>query len=700
MDPYDWWQQRLTAEFFGPAAHGRPVILHLDDEKVQRLRGSSGPDLVGALQSRLDWDAREDIFDGIFRAETPWRRTRPGNPLPEPLPEPPPCLPLLAVCVLAATRMHRDGSAWSSNYYRRLVDLLPMPRGSAQETNRRLKSSYEQIPSHWETLRGWMWAHGGARGLVTFQEGRQTRIGFALSQAVVRKRDLPELDGFFRSPAGQAAARRGPADLVVALRRWEGLRMDLLSPPLRDALRSPRPVRDEVLGGVLAAVADSPDRVDGQRPTWSTVLTAVPGAPTPEARWRDLRRLALLPTFLDDGWGDWQVGWYAPVVDGVAGDTLHGASDASGVDSGGGGGFEVRAEPDRSSYRLTGDLPDAEAVLSHGLYAAGARLKVEQPARGVLLATENSAAGAWVATAVVESDEPLLLVVRDDLLDAVMDMLAGAGADEVHPEQGPFPGWQVLREIVLTDAALAGARLRDLGAAVTVRVSRRPRLVGGLPVGRESGAGAWGSRYLIDGPPDLVLPAEWDPTESVLLDGHRLPAPPADRTIPLRSLSLSEGLHTVQVGGHTRQFTLHPPQPLVLPAPTGETRWGETRLTVPYGTAAYFFLSDGHAIPIREPEPPRWWRRRRVPLRAFAYRVTAPPEAVWLALDGAPRRVHQLREVPPSIGELNAVDTAAWARFVLASDVERPERKAWEHYRRAALNRRHANATAMAGRAR
>ncbi|MCK9922297.1 hypothetical protein MXD61_10485 [Frankia sp. AgPm24] len=662
MDPYQWWQDRLTVEFFGPSAAGRPVVLYVDNDKAKALRGPDGPDLVEAVQSRLDWYHQNDIFDGIFRTVPPWRRGTRAQP--------PPCLPLLAVCVLAGTLMRREGRVWSSNYYQRLVECLPMPRGTDQESLQRLQTSYEQIPAHWEILGEWMREQDGARGIVTFpddgrRKGNQSRIVFALSQAIVRERDLPELERFFRSPLGRSAVTAAePVELVSALRRWEGLDTRRLSPPLQEALLTARSDQDRILGGILVAVAGSSHR--------PAALVQIPGQAAAQGR----LTLVLQPKFVDADWGNWEAGWHAPIVDGVDGDALTGA----------GWNLTVRAEPGLTSYTLTGDPPAVETALVQGMTATGTRLRVAQGPRNLLVAAEDDAAGAWVAGDAVDTDEPLLFVVRDDRLGPVVDAVSAAVGD-VDPEPGPFPGWHVLRDVLFTDAVAATAVFDRLGIGVAVRSAPPLRLVGGLRIGRDSGEGARGSRYLLDGPPDVALPAGFDTATAVLLNGRRLRPPRIGRVIRLRSLGLAEGTYTVRAGEFTRRFTLHPPRRPTTVGGIEELPAGSGRsLPVPHGAKVYFFRADGHATPVGEPTAPRWWKRRGTTLQTFSYRVIPPRDAVWLAATGPSTIVHQLRDDSPKIDRLTAADTQAWAHFVLASQAGQPHEKAWRRYQKAVLN--------------
>ncbi|WP_239337538.1 hypothetical protein [Frankia sp. CiP3] len=646
MDPYRWWQDELARVFFGPEMAGRPVVLYVDDEKAGKLRGDSVPELTAALQPQLDWSQR-DIFDPVHRMIGPWRSSEQR--------EPPPCLPLLAVCVLAATRMHRDQQVTSGNYYRRLLECLPTSGRAPEEAKQALQESYEQIPGFWETLDDWLKDRHGECGVSTIQKGRQHRIGYALSQAVIRERDQPILDDFFRSSGGRSAREKGPTELVAALRRWIGPSVRL-SPTLRQAvMRTPDPDRDEMLGNLLVVQARSPHRTVSRPETV------------------DRARLALLPSFVDDGWFGWKAEWYARAVDGVDRDTLRYAGTS----------FTVEARPGLSAYELNGDVPDVEDALINGLRAEGERLVVADRARTVLIAVENPTAGAWVAGDSVDTHEPVLVLAHKEKLSAVGDMLNHVGVGDPEPEDGPFDGWYVFRDVVFTDAELLRSELERLGCGVPVRSSPRPRLAGGLPIDPDGVAGGR-FRYLVGGAPDLVLPVDFNPATPILLDGHRLVPPSSGCTMPLRSHARTEGFYELTVGKFNPRFSLHPARPRTASEAVDQPIVDADRqVMVPHSAKVYFFKADGSVVVDPEPDTPRWWTRRKAALPSMSYRVTAPRDAVWLAIEGDQVSIQQLRDIPPAIGRLRSDAKDAWSQFIMSHEAGRPHAKAWQSYRKA-----------------
>src|SRR5437868_9852929 len=99
MRSYDWWQTRLGEDFFGTDQAERPLLFFIDDDEAERLHSTAEEgidDLCAAVaREAIGWSGSP--FRRIYQRVLTWRWSARE--------EPPPCLPLLAVCVLAATRM-------------------------------------------------------------------------------------------------------------------------------------------------------------------------------------------------------------------------------------------------------------------------------------------------------------------------------------------------------------------------------------------------------------------------------------------------------------------------------------------------------------------------------------------------------------------------------------------------------------------
>jgi hypothetical protein len=101
VNTYDWWQTHLEGRYFGPGQAGRPLFFYIDDDD----EGVEDLCQVVARQA-VDWSG--PAFDKVFTRVIQWRKGARD--------EPPPCLPVLAVCVLAATRMTRGAGRGAHAY--------------------------------------------------------------------------------------------------------------------------------------------------------------------------------------------------------------------------------------------------------------------------------------------------------------------------------------------------------------------------------------------------------------------------------------------------------------------------------------------------------------------------------------------------------------------------------------------------------
>ena len=168
-----------------------PVLFFVDDEVLAHVYGSDGPadaieSISEAVRRRL---GRPGDINGYFhefeRNGRRWKMAGGGGC--------PPFLHLLAVCVLAATRMGTNDVA-PHNYYAQLRDLLHIdesgtPRGFA-----------DSLDFMWAWYTWWLDdLLQGQRGLSTVVVGgRLTHIGKPMSQTLFLGSDIRRLDEFFR----------------------------------------------------------------------------------------------------------------------------------------------------------------------------------------------------------------------------------------------------------------------------------------------------------------------------------------------------------------------------------------------------------------------------------------------------------------------------------------------------------------------
>jgi hypothetical protein len=215
---YNWWQERLAAEFFGPEQSGTLVFFFIDSAELERLHDpSQATDLCQAVSSRLLWNG--DLFGSVTSDVARWRRGTQADP--------PPCLPLLAATVLAAVNMYAPMGPGAPAYYPRLAEILKPPGPAAPWHRDKLERRYNDVKDLWICLDHWLADCGDGRGVSTIRQGPLTKIGYALSQAIIRATDHPILEEFFRTPGVGSLA---PIDGSRLLRELDGLAVAAAAP--------------------------------------------------------------------------------------------------------------------------------------------------------------------------------------------------------------------------------------------------------------------------------------------------------------------------------------------------------------------------------------------------------------------------------------------------------------------------------------
>jgi hypothetical protein len=218
----------LSAEFFGPDHASRSTVLYVDEEVERDLaeRYSIGTSLVQTVAGELDWeDPERALFSRIKSRCSAWARGKRE--------EPPPSLPVLALSVLAATRMASSEGMRRSNFYGRWIQLFGESPSSYRAN--KLEHDFPDVAAMWEQLHDWLEETDGRYGASTIStDDHYWKIGFPISQALVRGADRQILTRFF------ASTRLRPhnpynvsgRELLRRLRVWTAGRDRHLSPRL------------------------------------------------------------------------------------------------------------------------------------------------------------------------------------------------------------------------------------------------------------------------------------------------------------------------------------------------------------------------------------------------------------------------------------------------------------------------------------
>jgi hypothetical protein len=685
---YADWTKRLCEHFFKSERAGQAVTFFVDDELLGLLEGSGDPavgaaSLISAVKTRLVPDSWGRRFNRIDEECTRWKVTGGFGC--------PPSLPLLAVAVLAATRMAREEGIGSNNYWRRFRDLLGL------DDRRELRGINEVLPGLWEQLTWWLdERHQGTLGRSTVQEDAWwTIIGYALSQALFRESDRQHLTELFRRiglvPGEQVDGR----ELLQYFKAWAP--GSPMSPGAKHMASDSR--YDDRLRSILA---DEAGRWDGVlrdargRKVGSLVITYEP-FPRPTYRVAAER---------PEGFPD--EGVFANSGFSV---TLH----ASGEDW-----YE-------ESWALE------PAWLREGLRLEGSDfLLVLRPNEVVPLA-RNRDLGCWSSVARVEPSEKHAVLAEGRYANEVARFLeshALGGWTRVTALAAAPPGWTLFTGVVLESAPRDEATGPVSVLAPSIR--ERPTLRGGLLLDHAV------SLYLEGGEPDLWLPTLLDDQAVVTVNGDVLEARPGQR-LPLRSLALEPGTHEVRVGAAAPlRFTTvdalrtsdapgtgsvshrlcriasgyearsaeatSAPEPPVAPdvavagarllGAAGELPPARPTLVLPRNADAYLLLGavPGQALEVSKPGRPAWMDTvgkaegpfTRSGLFPVGFEVHPRFEVVWVIASRRSRQTATLRTpLTPDSGTLPA-ETAALAawRTAFRADVHVPEeaRELWQAY--------------------
>lgn len=216
MSALERWNESLL-EVLLPAGvnQGAPVVIACDDESV-RLAGEllalaedqALEDLLAACRSSYGISAARGVSGVAHVASGFASQSRPRA-------EPPPWLALLSLCVLAASRMDRDGGRVTQDYYGRLLELLALPAADGHPP----VVGFERCRALWFELAEWLREdERGARGLLVLPGHGHRHVGLPVSQTLFRRRDRVLLSAFF---ARQRANIEAGWDMLTQLRQWD-----------------------------------------------------------------------------------------------------------------------------------------------------------------------------------------------------------------------------------------------------------------------------------------------------------------------------------------------------------------------------------------------------------------------------------------------------------------------------------------------
>ncbi|WP_406494435.1 hypothetical protein OG936_11835 [Streptomyces sp. NBC_00846] len=637
---YDHWHEVLSEEFFGAAHALQSTVLYVDDEVEGELAERNGIDtpLSQAVADEMYWEGSDRAL--LWRILSQCRAWANKGCIGAP-----PSLPVLAASVLAATRMATSDGMLRTNFRGRWYEVFGVPQ-EGHKANR-LDKALDDVAAMWEELDCWLEEAGGLYGASTVSTDElYWRVGYPVSQALVRRSDRQALTRFF------ATTRLRPhnstevpgRELLRRLTAWSAGRDRRLSPRLMEELQFASESRSFKKGDPLIV-----SLLERLARDWDGTLHE------PDRKHRR-RALGLRIAVTDRGR---RLEWLADAAEGV---------EETSVQIRDGRSFTLRTDYG-DVYSGLETLQPSEPQLRLGVHLEGDDLVIEWVPQEVVLLRMHSDLGEWVSTEYFEPGEQHWILASSSAAGQVRSMLSALGTQTVRETPAPaVPGWRVFKGVRAVDSTAFTRALDSGGEHVHVlqpQVRQHTKLVGGLRIAREYRAGSGvAGHYLRGGEPDLLLPAAYSPdgTVEVALDGRtsKLRADPRV-PFPLSFLQLEEGQHEVGTSSSSQVFTVHDGFHEGLPEETGSLGYKCDGIAAPRvsdtksedawvrGAAApvsvalprtvivkrevleAFFLDPyGGVVPVRRQQAPPWVAKRLPEAAArHVLEAEAPERAVW-----------------------------------------------------------------------
>ncbi len=558
----DWerWQECLLEEF--RAGPGRPVFLYADDDVLTQIGGEDGPEsLAAAVLTRL-----VNFGDPYHQIALMSARKKLDSP-----DQPPPTLPLLALTVLAATRMERTAGVAPNAYYHRWFEVTGVspvsPLGVA------MKQHFDSVADLWQQFDRWMKTRAGQDfGVSTIRQinDHWTRIGYPLSQALLRRTDRNVLTLLWSAIGKDSSASLSGEDLVQHLRRW-----------MRSSRGLSKQFCDTVVGLNDKTIPEFGKALQDAARNWDGVVLSRSGREMRDAL------LAVQPTLNEA----WKAVWIIDAVGGTVSVPLK-AIDL----------LEMPAVYSDDGQEWVG-LSDGLAVL-----------------------TWDSLRGCWISTGRMLAGSNHALVWHPSLSEAVRAFVGrSCNSGKLKPRK-LTDGVGFLDDVrFLTDKEIADSLAFAGLAGIRVAGTTSPRL--SLSDGLRISNSLHRAIYIHGGEPDLAIPPGDDPFMRVRLDSGPWTELQRGVLSPLRSFTenLASGHHTLESPDGCVEFeTVSPGEVVIQPGPrigsdflpemslsaanAASDSFG-TRLVMikRHRTHTWLLGKDGHIRLLADPPLPPYW---------------------------------------------------------------------------------------------
>lgn len=241
--PYQRWNKAIGESFLSPQNRDRPLYLDIDADRLRAVAARAEMN-VETAEADFVTAVREVLrvgYPDMYAAPLRWVH-RDARDL-----RLPPFLALLGLTVLAASKMAADQQMAANNYYGRLAQLL--------STDYDVASDFPRVVRAWEALNIWLdETHKGLLGKSTARApGHFNRIGYPISQCLMREQDRRQLPAFYKWARLQPGDEPTVCELETLLQRWVRSGNSHLTMYARHKLEETGPLFAEVVSNELRA---------------------------------------------------------------------------------------------------------------------------------------------------------------------------------------------------------------------------------------------------------------------------------------------------------------------------------------------------------------------------------------------------------------------------------------------------------------
>lgn len=516
---YDNWNKAIGRFFFRTENAGTPVYLQIDSDTLGQIAktidipAEKGEDaFIQAVYTQLS-NVKDEPLRNITRQTKQWWTL-------QKIDEYPPCLGILAFCVLAASKMYSDKELGfsSGNYYRHLEDLL-----NGRWKN--FKREFLDIDYFWEKLNQWIKENNYGIPTASNWKGRE-HIGWPISQVLLRQADREKLPTFFQfcdwqpnDPTIQAS------DATKQLQRWI----------LRTSCKLTKSCKQILSGNDQESIQRIAEMVLAEYQKWDGSQTDQEGNCSVEIR---------LQITLTSQRFNCQLYSPAPPKFPEGNYTLVNGKT-----------FNLKREPEVENWfeRLEGTTELLDQFFKNKtVYVHQGKYQLRLTPRKIIPFQENEEIGDWVSCNRTAFNTLHLILCHQDYQEQVKQFLeqhADSKWQCLKSSQSVFDKWVCFKgvKILKTPTNLFDSENLDVlipsrQVAITFK--------NGLAIRR----GVW----LKGAEPQLVITLDQNTPKTVLI-GEREIEVPESGIIELQDLQLPPAQYTIKVGSQTKKFEISDP---------------------------------------------------------------------------------------------------------------------------------------------